>query len=393
MLPVGIGGADMGQAYRLVISGIMVALVGSCFVAVRQIWPGLRGAEWVAASAGFTFTLIANQRSPRDVLYWLSASATYTLPLIAVILSAAVFYRTLRLGRPAGVRTAVWLLPVVIVGGLGVEPAGPLLAGIGVLTLIAHGLQGTRPGWPLCAVVVVAVLATLLVAAAPGNSVRLSEGGGESTVSALLFGPVHFIAYLALRVDSYGFLAWLVIVSILSARTPAIPDRALKIRLAWAGGGFLLGGVGVFILGVYGLGETLPPRAMNLVSGLGAIMLTAAAVDFGAGYGPAVARRLPQISTRIALCSAVMVLALSLQMVRAVIDLSGPAQAYFSMSEQWMEQLMNSNGNVVELVDLPSRPYHLFQEAPALNDSWINRCLEDLYGASDVRRILDDGAY
>ena len=388
MLPTELAGSDMGAAYRLVLGGIMAGLVGTCFVAVRQIWPDLRGAAWVAAGAGFAFTLIANQRAPRDLLYWLSASATYTLPLMAVILFAAVCYRSLRSGQASGAGTALWLFPIVWVGGMGAEPAGPLLAGIGVLTLVAHGFLGTRPGWPVWGVIAVAALATLLVAAAPGNEVRLAQADGRSVVEALLFGPVHFIAYLGLRVDSYGFLAWLVIVAVSAARAPVIPERALKIRLAWAVSGFLLGGTGVFILGVYGIGETVPPRAMNLVSGLGAILLTAAAVDVGAAYGSAVARRFPQISARAALTAAVVVLALSLQMVRAILDLSGPAQAYAATSEQWLAQFLDGAGTSVELEDLPNRPYHLFYESPAPEDSWVNRCIEDMYGVADVRRVV-----
>lgn len=385
---------DLARIGGLLIFGAISALA---FYTARLLIP--KAAGWPTGLAGllFLYVVLANARSVRDTLYWVPGFAPYALP--AVI--GAALYAWLHAAAAEERRLApghlLWLCPLLAVTAGANEFTGPALVTIIAASIVLRAGLGGRPLQPLVhtALALPALAGTAIVLAAPGNDVRVAQQStGGDPLETLVWGPIYFLNYLALRIDSPGLAGWLLLVALAvrgaerRAETPS-PVRPLLVWIPLTV--FVVYGLLAFGAGVYGLGSLLPGRAQNQVHLTFMVLASLAAAEAARSYGPALSAwlkaRAPRLDRRRLALIAVVLIALSPQSWRAAYDLaSGEAAGFAAENRTRLAKLEESPARKKFL--LPPWQHHpalLVQEDMAPDPlHWINLSIADYYGHAAV---------
>ncbi|NBC31907.1 MAG: hypothetical protein GVY13_04455 [Alphaproteobacteria bacterium] len=378
------------------------ALAGLAFYTARLVIP--KAAGWPAGLAGlvFLYVLLANARSLRDTLYWVPGFAPYAVP--AVI--GAALYAWLHGAAARGERVPpghlLWLCPLLAVTAGANEFTGPALVTIVAASVVLRAGLGGRPLQPLvhAALALAALAGTAIVLAAPGNDVRVAQqSAGGDVLETLVWGPIYFLNYLALRVDSPGLAGWLLLVALAvrgAERISGTPSPARPLLVWMPLAVFAAYGLLAFSAGVYGLGSLLPGRAQNQVHLTFMVLASLSAAEAARFYGPALSAwlqaRAPQLDRRRLALIAVVLIALSPQSWRAAYDLlSGEAAGFAAENRTRLAKLEESPARKKFLVPAwQHRPALLVQEDMAPDPlHWINLNIADYYGHAAVATGTD----
>ena len=309
MLPTAIAdttGADrvlVGQMAGFVVFGLLAALA---FGTVRLLVPS--APLWCIGPASllFLYVLLSNARSVRDTLLWVPGIATYA---VAGILGAGLYvwlHSLAARSRPIPPEALIWLCPLMAVTAGANEFTGPALVIIVAASFgLRAGLAGRpRQPWTHAALALSALIGLAIVLAAPGNETRVAhQSAGGDPLETLIWGPIYFLNYLALRVDSPGLVGWLLVVALIVRRhdrrqesQPAGAPLLVWVPLAV----FAAYGLLAFSAGVFGFGSLLPGRAQNQVHLTGMVLASVAVAEAVRVHGPALSdwrkRRLPGLT-------------------------------------------------------------------------------------------------
>lgn len=387
-----------GQIFGAVMLSLLAALAYGALRSLARphgFWPP---EIWQTAlgSLLFLYVLLSNARSVRDTLLWVPGLATYAVPaIVGASLYVWLHDRAAR-GQQLPQTSLLWLCPILALTATANEFTGPALI---VIIAASYGIRlglGAAQHQPrLHAAFALATLAGLaVVLAAPGNETRLAEQtAGGDPVETLVWGPIYFLNYLALRVDSPGLIGWLLLVALASrSREPESPGSAPSASpiLVWTPlAVFLAIGVLAFSAGVYGFGSLLPGRAQNQVHLIGMVLATLAVAEAMRVYGPALSawrrRRAPSLDQRRLIALAIILIALSPQTSRAVYTLATGAAAFEAENRARLAALAHSADAAVQLPRWQHRPLLLVQEDLTPNPNhWINRGIADYFGLASV---------
>lgn len=323
--------------------------------------------------------------SPVDAFYWYSATAAYTmiLPLTLGMLGGLLGL----LSRHVAVQVGAWGLAVLMgVALTSMHELSAILAlGLSLMTL-AYLWWWRLPkrslalAGGLVAAVVVGLLITFL---APGNAVRISASGtGQSLLVALVGGLPIGLGWVLAQLN-VALAVWLAAWAVLVQRVRPKSASVLWPLAAWLGVGL----VGLVVLapamGLMANGESLPPRAENilhfwLVWGL--MLLVGWAVQ---RYG--LPRLLVRYQHSVLLALAVVIVA-SPTWVRAVNDTRRVPglQAAYAQREALLQQAAVAQQPVV-VPPLPNIPKTAYRETLQPNPTaWQNTCAAEWYRVPQV---------
>lgn len=388
----------------------MLALIaGLALFTARLVIP--KAAGWPAGLGGllFLYVLLANARSVRDTLYWVPGFAPYALPAMIGAFLYAWLHRAAARGRRLAPGHLLWLCPLLAGTAGANEFTGPALAIIVAASYaLRAGLGGGRPPQPLfhLALVLAALAGTAVVLAAPGNDVRVAQqSAGGAPLETLVWGPIYFLNYLALRVDSPGLAGWLLLVA-LAVRSAgdradsraAAPSPTAPLLVWMPLAVFVAYGLLAFCAGVYGLGSLLPGRAQNQVHLTLMVLTSLAVAEAARTYGPALSAwrraRAPWLDRRRLAAIAILLIALSPQTYRAAYDLLSGQAAGFEAENRLRFGKLEESPALKKLL-LPAwqhRPALLVQEDMTPEPlHWISLAVADYYGHTAVA-VRDDGS-
>ena len=221
--------------YWLMPTTLILATIFSTYVLLDALnrlvlESALRRSQVVVASIVLTSIYLVSLDRPSEVLYWLSASVSYQLAnvLVTILLATLIhFYFAKTKAKKFFLFTASGLLVVLVVGCNEATMAITLsFLGLSVLSLCFSHYENRTSSYKvmLMCLLVIAIIASLVVILAPGNSIRIQveektwgwhransiwellQAGFSTTIWAaistvrwLLTQPYHFFAiFLAL---------------------------------------------------------------------------------------------------------------------------------------------------------------------------------------------------
>lgn len=202
-------------------------------------------------------------RSPSQGLYWINGGNTY---LLAGILQLHLFARLgpadLRLGTAA---------PVILLA-LAAAWCSELAMGLQFLSLILlgvwHWLEHRQPHRLVIAALIATTLAVAVIFLSPGNDWRAGEyhgaAQGRLIPSLILGGKLaisHLVAWLTFAPFFLLFLLLLAGWPVLAEKNPRRAWLLLALALVMIVGTTW----GGFFIGAWSMGQSIPPRAVNLL--------------------------------------------------------------------------------------------------------------------------------
>ena len=170
--------------YWLVPISLILAIIFSTYVLLDALnrfvlESALRRSQVVVASILLTSIYLVSLDRPSEVLYWLSASVTYQLANVLVTIWLATlihFYFAKTKAKKFFLFTASGLLLLLVVGLNEVMMAVTLsFLGLSVLSLCFSHYENRTSSYKvmLMCLLVIAIIASLVVILAPGNSIRI----------------------------------------------------------------------------------------------------------------------------------------------------------------------------------------------------------------------------
>ena len=348
----------------------------------------------ISISVVFLFSLLANARSVRDLLYWLSQTANYAIAGLVFLTIFIVLHHSMISRRPVGGPTVALLLPGVFLAGGTHELAGGLLL-IAIVT--SASVRRATPGVPVqplahLLLAVAAVAAFAIVYLAPGNAARASAYPNHGDlIGSFLWGLLLLIEFVFRRMTYPGTLGWLLLVFLLSQvyGRQVGPRLRLTPLLTWYPIGlFLAAGFFVFAAGYYGQGSPIPARAQNLVYLVGFITFTAVVFAAGRSHGGSVRRwvrrRYPAVTFRRAVLAGVVLLVGSPGLYHAMAALDGAATLRTDMRARVDLLAAAEPDRHVTVPALAAPSLLLIEDMREDPEFWINRCYADLFDVAAV---------
>lgn len=383
---------DIFAMYQLTSIALMTLFVWLAIWTARRLWPSMRGWPGLFGGLALAFAMIAGARSVRDLLYWHSASLTYSVSSIVTMLVFVSLYTGAARRTAPSWAWGAFLTGSTFLAALGNEFTGAMIVIVTLGSLVVRLRHRDMPTASALhgALIAAAVIGFIILALAPGNALRLAMFGHRPDLLASLFhGPVRFIAYLGLRVDNYGVIGWLV----LAALHTRVHDRAAApgptpvAILVWSAVAvFVLCGIAAFTAGYYGMQSALPARSQNQVYLVGFVALTFASVEGSRLYGDRVAiwiqQRTPWLTAGRAVAGALALMAVSLGVLRGAHALVFDAAEFRAAVEARVATLEAAPaGSVVAVPAIEPRPKILFvADIDADPKHWANQCLATFYG-------------
>jgi len=338
--------------------------------------------------------MIANPPMTRQMVFWMPAAFTYTLPAFVMLALFVMLYR--------GLVEESWISRVqlrvlaasLLIASLCNELTGPTTALMLALSLAARWYLGFRSAHAQQhgVLMAAAIAGTLVVYLAPGNAVRAATMSGSADLAdSLLWGSLYTVRFFP-HLLMPGVIGWFLLLALVVERSaPASlePRRAIA-SIAFA----LLTPLGAtwmsFVAGFYGQGSQLPGRAQNLpfflsVLGLSLSLIAVAATPYRARVVGWVRTRLPRNTTRARLALvglALLVLSPSavaaLWQLRQAPDFRQEARAQF-------DSLANDPQPVAYVEPIATTPSLLFANPlrPDAN-TWPNTCLAKFFAKQAV---------
>lgn len=396
MLPAAMAGSDIAAltgAVQAISLAMLLAVSGLALWTMRLLFPRWPWGFALMAALVFLAAILGNIRSARDLLYWVSGHATYALP---AIVSAGLYVRLHVTAAARRRLSPLWLMglcPLVLVVSGANEFTGPGLALIVAAGMVLRFRLGDRPQPGFHGALIAAACAGFaLVLAAPGNAARLEVAAGGDILETIVWAPIYFINFAALRIDMPGFFGWLILVWLAaglydrrygrpSTGSPLLVYMPLAVLLAY--------GLVAFAAGVFGIGSMLPARAQNQVHLTAMVLGTIAVAEAARLYGPSLEawlrRRLPALTPGRLAATGLVLLALSPQALQAWYTALVQAPVFEAEARGHLQQLAAAPRERVELEPLSAKPELLVQEwIQADPNHWVNRCVADYFGLGQV---------
>jgi hypothetical protein len=240
---------------------LMMTLVGACYQLLGQ---------WRYGSAAAVLLLswwAWHLPSPVDAFYWYSATAAYTMiiPLTLIFMGALL---ALTVGG-RGTQLAAMLVGMLVGLALtSMHELGAILALEFIILLLAYFWWWRFPKLPivLAGLIGLAVLiGSLIIFLAPGNAVRIAASApGQGFLVALAGGLPLGVGWVLAQLNLV-LLIWLAVWAVLVQQVSSIKRFQQWPLAGWLG----LGLVGMVLisptLGLLANGESLPPRAENIL--------------------------------------------------------------------------------------------------------------------------------
>lgn len=378
---------DMFHVYSAFALGFLIGLAVLSYGLVGLLLPNVVNPTKRFLGLALFTALVANAPTTRQLLFWMPAVFTYTLPVFVTLPLFLVLYRGLVDGTWIGPRTFRLCMAGALLGSLCNELTGPITALMLGLSLLARAPLGLRR--PVVTqhalIIAAALLGTLIVYAAPGNFRRAELQPGSSDLAASLWGATrHTVKFFALGFLRPGVIGWFLLLALLLAR--CAPAR-IDLRRRIAGVAFaLLSAAGAawlsFVAGFYGQGYELPPRAQNLPFLLTVLALSAALVASSAT--PQGARAVRWLRTHVSPVVGLFLLVLSPALVVALWQLP-QAPAFRREIRAQYTAIANDPQPIVHVAQIETKPSLLFGN-PLSSDStkWPNRCLVRFFGKEGI---------
>jgi hypothetical protein len=231
-LNLGVGFAAVSPA--LLLLAWIAALTWSLLPLARRFAP--ERSAWAALIAALALVWAALAGTPQipQTLYWVTGAYTYTAPLIIASLLPGVVLRARAPELPS-----IAMLALTLIGGTFSEPNATwqfalLLAGLAAAVLLraSHAQIVT-----LCAGLIGAGLAVVVLLASPGNLLRSAAFTPSGSVAATAVGSARYALLYALalapRLAPLALLALFIVPSLIALAMPQLPILPSR-RLGWA---------------------------------------------------------------------------------------------------------------------------------------------------------------
>ncbi|HEV8429012.1 MAG TPA: DUF6056 family protein [Pyrinomonadaceae bacterium] len=416
--------ALIGPTTPRFLPGVLLSLWSAAtFWAVYRIQSMWGRVSWskVALFAGvICFATLETAPNIYQSLYWQTAALTHFVPLIPLSLFVGLIYRPVSEERKSLMQKFRLLCAGILtfVGGgfsdtyVVLQSCGLILTILAVSVLAEEELK-SRINPSLIAGLVGSLVAFIIVAGAPGNSVRLTYfprqlGGwdilkltvwysGGFVVNEVLTHPITFLLLL--------ILPFLIVLRDLNHRHEPSGDRQLCVRL------LLLIPVMVILLiicctapGVYALSGMLPERAQILLTHI----FICGTVIWSLAAGQYLAERLGMMSHKtkdtLSLVATVAMLFLTLSPLLSFFSILGLRDKARSFAADWDKQdaqlkLAKQSGisdvTVPQIGDFQSQIGKGASDLHLRTDPtfWINRTTATYYGLNSVRASQDIASF
>ena len=390
-------GIDLFTVQTLWSLTAIAAIAGTVWFTIRTVLPtvGFGVRAWL--SGALLFSILANARSIRDLIYWSSQTGNYLLPGL-LIFGATAFLAMLALqGRNQSNRATAVLAILTALAAICHELTGGMmliiLAG-SVALRFAGGMDLQLGRHGLLAGIALVGFAILYVA--PGNDARLSAYPNSGQfLTSLLWGVLTFAEFIGRRLTYPGTLAWLGLVSVLAPvlwrglpplRVPALAAVAI-IGATW-----VIGSLFVFAGGYFGQGSPIPARVQNMAYLLSLPCLTLMALIAGSRLRRALWAPIRWFSRTAKielgprrLCRVYLLLFLaSPGLWHAVIALAEAPDLRDGMRTRLAMVAEASGGDVVVPALGISSDLLLIEDLRPEADFWVNRCAAQYFGVSSI---------
>ena len=257
------------RAYQWTAAGLVVGLVGSCYLLGWGLTAGqqLRLPARLALGSGLAVAMLALLPSPAEGFYWVVGGYNYLLPILAAFsgLAAGCGYAA----TPARLPHRQWLLlPGMLVAAALFPGFSEFSACLSLLVMGSLLVAFPRASWPYRVAAALAVVGAVAMLAAPGNLGRLHQNSHEW----------HLVraAVLATGATGYTLMNWLAFPTfwVLAgmglplwkklATRPGPVARLVYHPLLWP---FLMvaGLLGCYLFSYLTIQQPLPLRARNLL--------------------------------------------------------------------------------------------------------------------------------
>ena len=390
-------GIDLFVVQTLWSLASVAAIAGVVWLTIRVLLPTMGIGVRLWLSAALLFSILANARSIRDLIYWSSQTGNYLLPGLLIFGSTAFLAMLALQGRNQSTRATAVLAVVTGLAAICHELTGGMMLIIlaGSVALRAAGrmdLQLGRHG--LLATIALVGFAILYVA--PGNDARLSAypNSGQFFTS-LLWGVLTFAEFIMRRLTYPGTLAWLGLVSVLA---PVLWRDLSPLRvpvpaaLAIIAGIWVIGSLFVFAGGYFGQGSPIPARVQNMAYLLSLPCLTLMALIAGARRRRALWTPVHWLGQRVnlrlgprRLCTAYLLLFLaSPGLWHALIALTEAPNLRDGLRERGDLIAEAAGGDLVVPALEISSDLLLIEDMRADPTFWINQCIAGYHGLSSI---------
>lgn len=388
-------GVSLITAYQAMALCLIGLIVWFGVWAAQQFLPFMKGAKWVGLV--FAATLIANTRSIADLLYWLPASASYTVP---ALLSGVVFLALIKNASAGDIMSPLKKFLLILLAFLA---SGFNEFTFGFLVLFVLGSQYMR--WRLhqnfddlwfgIGMLIATILGVMIVALAPGNEVRMSVTGGGDVFGSLLWGPIHFLNYVGLRIDTYGVLGWLLLLSILTlvhdGYKPSSEQDGHSVEIWLPMVLWVLAAVFMFTAGHYGIVRLLPARVQNEIQFLGAIALSmsvqAAVRHYADEINIFVKRHNGWLSLRSGIVLSAVLLAISLGNIKGLLTLANGLSDFRAEYMAQFELFSTTQDRSVSVRPLKAQPTALIGSVLYPGFTNYDQCVESYFGLEEISVI------
>jgi hypothetical protein len=348
-----------------------------------------------AAAMAVVGVFLAIDRMPNYVqsLYWQSGMLVYTAPLVVLTVLAGVGARWPRSRHPG--LTLVVLLSLAFISGGFSETAAAVEAG--ALTILLAWLAvfagpSVRRQWlpPVVSGFLGAALALGVMAAAPGNAVRLAALPPRASwvviAAATTWYTLRHLVWWLLLPPFTAIFAVAVSSAIGRMTSARRPNSHLRTAVGIALGTFGLAWVSVFPA-VWGYGPAGPEGRTYAVT---SFVLTCGLCVTAALFGRSrTAERLVQWWVASPRHQMAIVLLLALSPVASVarpLTLLPQARTYataWDARDQWIRLQVAAGARRLTVVSLPTIAWlNDVAGSPPLN--WVNRCIADYYGLATI---------
>ena len=240
------------QLYHYAVAGLIICLVGSCYVFAWGLAAGsrLRLATKAALGSGLVIALLILFPSPAEGFYWVLSSYTYLLPIVVGFSGFALACG--HAAAPQGSRQQRVLLIGLLVAAAVFPGFSEFSAGLSLLLAAGLLLAFPKASWSYRGVALTAVVGAIIMLTAPGNFNRLHTSPHQWQLAS---DSSH-----ALVATAYTLLNWLAFPAFWPLLGLALPvfgkiaastgpvARLVRLPLLWPGL-LLVGLTGCYIFG------------------------------------------------------------------------------------------------------------------------------------------------